>query len=190
MFLLQQQKNQGRFLVEASNNGTKLVPIKKDFVNQCYSIAVFQMIISMKELITDIMTFSNKGELSVNDFITNKPFTMANVIMGGMMKISSESVKPEAVSFETIHYCRTKHLSDFFSKDGQEDASEFMGIYLDRLIDENPGGLVGRNIGVSSIIKKTMLVLSFLVFQTNMKLTITSIFVFQTLLVMQIKIGF
>jgi hypothetical protein len=101
---------------------------------------------------------------------------MANIIMGGIMKRSSQMIKPEAVPFETIQYCRTKHLSDFFSKDGQEDASEFMGIYLDRLIDENPCGLVGRNIGV--LLSKNNVWVVSLVFQTNMKLTITSICVF------------
>ena len=157
MFLHQKQKNEGRRLVQASDNVTKLVPIKKDFVNQCYCIAVYQMIIGMKELNHDIMIYSNKGELSVDDYITTKPFTMANIIMGGIMKQSSQMNEPEAVPFDTIQYCRTKHLNDFFSKDGQEDASEFLGIYLDRLIDENPGGLVGSNIAVSSIIKKQCL---------------------------------
>ena len=154
MFSRQNEMNEGRSLVKDNDNVSKLVAIKKTFSNQCFAIAVIQFMNGMKELRNDLLIFSNKGDISVNNFIATKPFTLATFLMGAIMYESARLKNSEPVPFDTIVSCRRKHLSEFFSKDSQEDASEFMGLYLERLFDENPGGLVGRNLLLSSIVQK------------------------------------
>jgi ubiquitin C-terminal hydrolase len=159
LFSHQEKMNEGRNAITASDNLTKLVPIRKQFINQCYSISVFQLRVGIKEFWQYVIMFCTQGKTSVDEFIITKPFTTAALVMGGILSESwtvnkLQNKLPQAVPFATIQFCRTKHVPTSFSTEGQEDASEFMGMFLDKVQSENPGGVVGRNINVSSFIKK------------------------------------
>ena len=120
-------------------------------MNQCYVNSVFQMMIGMTELWEDIIVSTSK--ITITEYIVNYPFTISGLVMGGLMKFAVEANQlPIAIKSDVLFYCRKKHLD--FGAFTQEDASEYMGQYMDRLKDEHNNGIVGRNFNITSCTRR------------------------------------
>ena len=157
MFKLQDQQShtEGRMNIsKAASSITKLSPITNQS-NQCWSIAVFQMLMGMTELWEGLFMYGDNHGLSVTQFIEQKPFTMAGIVMGGILKEESSNTQPKESSFDVIKFCRLKFLEKSYGSAKQEDASEFFGHFIEKLIVENPGGLIGRNLNADYCKKLT-----------------------------------
>ena len=138
--------------VKSTDNISKLAPIsKKDKTNQCYVNAVFQMLIGMSELWEDVIFDASKD--SMTNYILNHPFTITGLVMGGLMKGAVEDNSlPKPIKSDVLFSCRKQHLD--FKPYSQEDASEYMGQYMDRLIEEKKNGTVGRNYKIKSCTRR------------------------------------
>ena len=138
--------------VKATDKISKLATIsKKNKMNQCYVNAVFQMLIGMSELWEDIIVSTSK--ISITEYIVNYPFTVSGLVMGGLMKCAVKSDQlPIAIKSDVLFYCRKKHLD--FGDFTQEDGSEYMGQYMDRLKDEHKNGNVGRTFKITSCTRR------------------------------------
>lgn len=141
-----------RTKVKSTDDISKLAPIsKKDKANQCYVNAVYQMLIGMSELWEDIILDASKD--SMTNYILTHPFTITGLVMGGLMKGAVEDNSlPKPVKSDVLFSCRKQHLD--FKPYSQEDASEYMGQYMDRLIEENKNGNVGRSYKIKSCTRR------------------------------------
>lgn len=153
--LMRQNIDPHRTKVKRTDDISKLAPIsKKDKTNQCYVNAIFQMFIGMSELWENIILAASKD--SMTNYILKHPFTITGLVMGGLMKSSvEENSLPKPVKSDVLFSCRKQHLD--FKPYSQEDASEYMGQYMDRLIEENKGSNVGRNYKLKSCTRRRCL---------------------------------
>ena len=132
--------------VTQHSNVTKLGTLVNRPINQCYVISVFQLLLGIKELWKDIKDSCTSGmnEMSITEVIKGRPFSSSSLIMGGLLKNAVKKVNT-SVNMSVLFTCRMRNIEEM-GETSQEDASEYMGYFINALINENPGGRVGSNL--------------------------------------------
>jgi hypothetical protein len=143
-FMTQRLQNTGRDKVLSTDETMKLGTMSNPpGTNQCYSIAVFQLLLGMNKLWFYVES-SLKGysNLQVDDVVAEKPFIIASHIMGSLLRTSMLNAKagclPKPCKVDILRQLRERFLSSHFTANKQEDAHEFLTYFLDKLESECP----------------------------------------------------